>query len=57
MQLGIGEKNLKKLKKPEIGHYLKNDIAPKQTLREFRITEENLLPVGFMFSARHFTPG
>lgn len=27
--LGLGEKNLKNLKKPEIGHYLKNDISPK----------------------------
>ncbi len=48
---------MKRLKKPEIGHYLKNDIAPKYQLQEFRVSEDCVLPVGFMISARHFTPG
>ena len=29
---GVGEKNIKRLKKPEIGHYLKHDLAPKYDL-------------------------
>ncbi|KRX05030.1 Translation protein, beta-barrel domain [Pseudocohnilembus persalinus] len=57
LQLGIGDKNLKKITKPEIGHYLKNDLPPKKVLKEFRVSKENLLPVGYMFSVRHFVPG
>lgn len=49
----MGEKNLKRLKKPEIGHYLKHDLAPKYKLKEFRVSGENLLPEGFMFSPRY----
>ena len=26
-------------------------------IAEFVVTKENLLPVGFMLSVRHFTPG
>jgi large subunit ribosomal protein L3 len=40
-----------------IGHFLKNNIPPKKHLREFKVTSENLLPVGYMISVRHFTPG
>jgi hypothetical protein len=32
LQLGIGEKNLKTLTKCEIGHYLKNNLPPKDVL-------------------------
>jgi len=55
--LGIGQKNLKRLKKSEIGHYLKHDLPPSYRLMEFRVSEENILPVGFLISARHFCPG
>lgn len=44
--LGAGQKNLKKLKKPEIGHYLKNNIPPKEVLFEFHVSKENVLPEG-----------
>jgi large subunit ribosomal protein L3 len=40
-----------------IGHFMKNDIPPKYRTAEFRVTPENLLPVGYMLSVRHFTPG
>ena len=29
LQLGSGARNLKRLKKPEIGHLLKHDLPPK----------------------------
>eukprot|EP00330_Aristerostoma_sp_ATCC50986_P004069 CAMPEP_0114581922 /NCGR_PEP_ID=MMETSP0125-20121206/5975_1 /TAXON_ID=485358 ORGANISM="Aristerostoma sp., Strain ATCC 50986" /NCGR_SAMPLE_ID=MMETSP0125 /ASSEMBLY_ACC=CAM_ASM_000245 /LENGTH=251 /DNA_ID=CAMNT_0001774503 /DNA_START=542 /DNA_END=1297 /DNA_ORIENTATION=+ len=57
IQVGAGEKKLKELIKPEIGHYLKNNIPPKKVLREFRCSPECLLPVGYQLGARHFTPG
>lgn len=57
MQLGCGDKNLKKLKKPEIGHLLKNDIPPKKDYKEFKVDPVNLLPIGYQLSVRHYTPG
>jgi large subunit ribosomal protein L3 len=55
--MGSGDKNLKRLNKPEIGHLLKNDIAPKKDYKEFKVDAENLLPVGYQMSVRHYTPG
>lgn len=40
-----------------MGHFLKSGLPPLKYLAEFPISSENKLPVGFMFSARHFTPG
>jgi len=57
LQLGAGERNHKKLRKPEIGHYLKAGVPAKRVLKEFRVTPENILPIGFQLSSRHFTPG
>ena len=50
-------KNLKRLKKPEIGHFIKNDIPPKKDLVEFPVSADCLLPAGYMLNVRHFTPG
>ena len=36
---------------------MKADVPPKYKLKEFRVERENLLPVGFMITPRHFTPG
>ena len=44
--LGAGQKNLKTLKKPEIGHYLKHGLPPKECLFEFPVSKECLLPTG-----------
>ncbi|CAD8091713.1 unnamed protein product [Paramecium sonneborni] len=57
LQIGAGAVNIKTLKKPQIGLFLKANIPPKKYIKEFRITPENVLPVGYMLSARHFTPG
>ena len=72
LQIGAGQKSLKYLKKPEIGHFLKHEIPPKEKLSEFKITKENILPpgnfpkntlllhiilIGFQLGARHFVPG
>lgn len=40
-----------------MGHFLKANVPPKKYLREFPITPENALPVGYIITARHFVPG
>lgn len=36
---------------------MKARVPPKRKLAEFRVSEECLLPVGYMMSSRHYTPG
>lgn len=57
VQMGIGQKSIKKVTKPLLGHYLKAKVPPKQKLAEFPVSKECLLPLGYMISARHYTPG
>ena len=57
VQMGIGDKRIKKCNKAEMGHYLRARVPPKASLAEFPVSEECLLPVGYMMSARHYTPG
>jgi len=57
LQLGAGERNYKRVLKPEIGHYMRAGTPAKRILKEFHVSADNLLPVGFQLSARHFTPG
>jgi len=45
------------MKKPQIGHLLKNNLPPKETLGEFAVTPENFLPVGYVLGPRHFKIG
>ena len=39
VQLGFGDVTAKHINKPEQGHFKKNDIAPKKTLKEFRLDD------------------
>ena len=55
--IGAGEKSLRRLKKEKIGVYLKARVPPKVDMKEFRIDEENFLPIGYMIGVRHFTAG
>ena len=57
LQLGVGEQHLRKVKKPQIGHFMKVDLPPKKLLREFQVTPDCLLPIGYELMARHFTVG
>lgn len=57
VQMGIGEKRIKRANKAMLGHFLKAKIPPKKKLAEFPVSEECLLPVGYMMTARHYTPG
>jgi hypothetical protein len=37
--MGIGEKRIKKLIKPELGHFLKAKVPPKKVLAEFPVSK------------------
>ncbi len=52
LQIGAGMKNIKRLKKPEIGHFLRARVPPKRYLKQFRISPENALPVGKYLSLK-----
>merc|ERR1711871_139595 len=57
MQVGAGKANLRRLKKPQKGHFDKAGVEPKRSLCEFRVTKDAVLPPGTHISAQHFVPG
>jgi large subunit ribosomal protein L3 len=48
---------MKNLTKPLAGHFLKNNLPPKDDLCEFPVSPENHLPVGYYLGPRHFSIG
>ena len=52
-----GSKPLKNCSKPELGNAIKRGKFPAHVSREFRVSSENLLPVGTALSVKHFVPG
>ncbi|KAG6483959.1 50S ribosomal protein L3-2, mitochondrial-like [Zingiber officinale] len=57
LQIGAGQKKEKHLTKAEVGHFRAQNVPMKRKLKEFRVTEDALLPVGTQISVRHFVPG
>ena len=57
MEIGCGEKKVKKTKRPMLGHFIKHGVPPKEFVKEFEVTKENLLPAGYVLTVRHFIPG
>ncbi len=57
VQLGAGTAKAKNVSKPERGHFGKAEVEPKAIVREFRVTQDNLLDVGAEISAEHFVAG
>lgn len=45
------------MKKPQIGHLMKHNLPAKSILAEFKVTPENLLPLGYCLGPRHFKIG
>ncbi|HRE45766.1 MAG TPA: 50S ribosomal protein L3, partial [Terricaulis sp.] len=41
----------------ERGQFGRANVEPKEVVREFRVSADNLLPVGALISAEHFVPG
>ena len=57
VQLGAGSAKAKNVAKPQRGHFGKGEVAPKAFVREFRVSDDNLLDVGAEISADHFVAG
>ena len=57
VQLGAGTAKVKNVSKPMRGHYAVAKVEPKRKLAEFRVSEENLIPVGAEIIAAHYMPG
>jgi len=57
IQLGAGKAKVKNVTKPMRGHFAVAKVEPKRKLAEFRVTEENLVPVGAEIIAGHYLPG
>ena len=57
VQVGFGDVKVNKLNKPMKGHFAKNDVAPKKTLKEFRLEDCSALNVGDIIKADAFEAG
>ncbi len=57
LQLGVGVPKIKRLTKAERGHFAVNKVEPKRRMQEFRISPENVIPVGAEITVDHFVPG
>ena len=57
VQLGYGDISAKKVSKPAKGHFDKADVAPKRTLREFRLDDISAVNVGDVLKADVFAEG
>ncbi len=57
IQLGFGDVKAEKVNKPMAGHFAKSDVAPKRTLREFRLADCDALNVGDVVKADTFEVG
>ena len=57
VQLGYGEISAKKVNKAAKGHFDKADVAPKRTLREFRLDDISALNIGDVLKADVFAAG
>ena len=51
VQIGFGDISIKNVTKPLKGHFEKSDVAPKRTLREFRLDDCSALNVGDIIKA------
>ncbi len=57
VQVGFGDVKMNKLNKPLKGHFAKNDVAPKKTLKEFRLEDCSAVNVGDIIKADTFAEG
>lgn len=57
VQVGFGDVKVNKLNKPMKGHFAKNNVAPKKTLKEFRLEDCSALNVGDIIKADAFEAG
>src|SRR6202165_2896138 len=57
LQLGSGGRKVKNVTKAQRGHFAVAKVEPKRKLAEFRVDEDELIPVGAEITADHFVVG
>ncbi|MGD9545827.1 MAG: 50S ribosomal protein L3 [Methylocystis sp.] len=57
VQLGIGRAKVKNVSKAERARFAAASVEPKMKLAEFRVNEDELLPIGAEITADHFVVG
>lgn len=57
VQIGFGDVSTKHVSKPAKGHFDKADVAPKRTLREFRLADMSEIKVSDILKADIFAEG
>jgi len=57
VQLGIGRAKVKNVSKAERARFAAASVEPKMKLAEFRVNEEELIPIGAEITADHFVVG
>jgi large subunit ribosomal protein L3 len=57
LQLGVGAAKVKRVTKPQRGHFAKARVEPKARLAEFRVSDDAVLGVGSEITAAHFVSG
>ena len=57
LQLGAFDQRASRINKARIGFFAKSRVSPKAKIKEFRVTEENLLEVGQELAVNHFGVG
>lgn len=57
IQIGTFTKKAQRVSKPELGHFRKAGVEPKQKLVEFRVNPENLVAPGTELKVDHFAAG
>lgn len=57
VQVGFGDQKAQRVSKPLAGHFKKGDVAPKKTLREFKLEDISEMNVGDLIKADTFEAG
>src|SRR5438874_8127354 len=57
VQLGAGSRKINNVGKAERGHFAVAKVEPKRKVAEFRVDEQDLIPVGAEITADHFIVG
>ena len=57
LQLGFGEKKEKRVSKPVLGQFKKNELTPSKVLREFKFSAEQEFKIGDEINVSIFTEG
>lgn len=57
VQLGVGKVAPRKLNKPQVEWFAKMATEPVRHVKEFRVDEANLVPIGETIDVTHFTEG